>query len=193
MTQLKYFAILSVSIILASCSQKGKKNETSNSENEQGTIQTEPTANNRAEAILESKSGSKVKGTVEFKELDDGTIMYTASVTGLEPNTVHAMHIHEIGDCSTDDGSSAGGHWNPTNHEHGKWGEQEFHLGDIGNLVANDEGVATLSSTTKRWSLIENDSLNIIGHSIIVHEKEDDFTTQPTGNAGGRIACGIIN
>jgi len=110
-------------------------------------------------------------------------------VTNLTPG-VHAVHVHEKGDCSAPDASSEGRHWNPNKDDHGKWGTEHFHMGDIGNLVAEQNGKATLTFKTDKWCLDCNDkSKNIIGKSIIVHADKDDFQTQPTGNAGGRVGC----
>ena len=103
---------------------------------------------------------------------------------------IHAVHIHEKGDCSAADGSSAGGHWNPTAEKHGKWEHGEFHMGDIGNLVADKDGTARLVFKTDNWKMGGNDATkNIMGKSIIIHADADDFHTQPTGNAGGRVGC----
>jgi Cu-Zn family superoxide dismutase len=108
------------------------------------------------------------------------------------PPGEHAVHIHEFGDCSAPDGSSAGGHWNPTEEDHGKWGDAPHHLGDIGNLTVGEDGKAALTLTTDRWSMGSGETNDILEKSVIVHASADDFTTQPTGAAGGRIGCGVI-
>jgi len=134
------------------------------------------------------KSETKTSGNVEFIQKGKEVIL-NVKVSGLKPG-LHAIHIHEKADCSSADGSSAGGHWNPTEHDHGKWGEAHFHRGDIGNLEANEEGVAELNFKTDQWCIgCEDTSKNVLGHSIIIHADEDDFETQPTGNAGGRVGC----
>lgn len=141
---------------------------------------------------LEAKSGSKVSGTVTFEQ-KDGKVTMKADVKGLKPGK-HAIHIHEKGDCSADDGSSAGGHWNPTDQDHGKWGSSDgYHRGDIGNLNAGDDGKATYERTTDEWCIgCDEDKMNIVGHGIIIHSGADDFTSQPSGAAGKRVACGAI-
>ena len=141
---------------------------------------------------LEPKSNSTVAGTATFTE-KNGKVTLVAKITGLQPG-VHAIHIHEKSDCSAADGSSAGGHWNPTFKKHGKWGDAEHHKGDIGNFTADDKGNGTITFTTDEWSIGGDDATkNIIGKGLIVHQGADDFVTQPTGNAGGRVACtGII-
>ncbi|WP_269236990.1 superoxide dismutase family protein [Flavobacterium flavigenum] len=141
---------------------------------------------------LEPKSNSTVTGTATFTE-KNGKVTFTAKIAGLQPG-VHAIHIHEKSDCSAADGSSAGGHWNPTFKKHGKWGVGEYHKGDIGNFTADANGNGTITLTTDEWAIGGDDETkNILGKGLIVHQGADDFTTQPTGNAGGRVACaGII-
>jgi Cu-Zn family superoxide dismutase len=144
----------------------------------------------RARAKLEPRSGSEVKGTAEFTE-QGGKVTMTLRVSGLTPGE-HAFHLHEKGDCSAPDATSAGGHWNPTGEGHGKWGTHPFHRGDVANLVADASGNATLTFTTELWSVGGDPSRDVVGHALVIHAKPDDFTTQPTGNAGGRVACGVI-
>ena len=144
-----------------------------------------------AVANLSSKSGSNVTGTLTFTE-SNGKVMMKAELKGLTPGT-HAIHIHEKGDCSSDDGKSAGGHWNPTQDKHGEWKHGEFHSGDIGNLVADENGNATIEKESDFWCIgCEDDTKNIVGHAIIVHAGTDDFTSQPSGAAGARVGCGEI-
>lgn len=140
---------------------------------------------------FEPKSGSNVSGTATFKEKNN-RVAFEANISGLAPG-VHAIHIHEKADCSAPDGSSAGGHWNPTFKKHGKWGSGEYHKGDIGNLTADASGNAKITMNTDQWCIgCGDETKDILGKSLIVHEKADDFTTQPTGNAGGRMACSAI-
>ena len=141
---------------------------------------------------LEPKSNSTVTGTATFTE-KNGKVTFIAKMAGLQPG-VHAIHIHEKSDCTAADGSSAGGHWNPTLKKHGKWGVGEYHKGDIGNFTADEKGNGTITMTTDEWAIGGDDETkNILGKGLIVHQGADDFTTQPTGNAGGRVACaGII-
>lgn len=146
----------------------------------------------KVQVTLESKSGSSVSGSAVFSQ-EDNVVTMIAVVGGLTEGT-HAIHIHEKADCSSADGTSTGGHWNPTNQPHGKWGSPEgFHKGDIGNLTANANGKATITMTTDKWCIGCGDpAKDIIGKAIIVHEGTDDFKTQPTGAAGGRVSCGGI-
>ncbi|WP_114491101.1 superoxide dismutase family protein [Candidatus Ulvibacter alkanivorans] len=141
---------------------------------------------------LASKSGSSATGKVEFIE-EGGIVRMNAKVMGLQPG-MHAIHIHESADCSAADGTSAGGHWNPTFEDHGKWGDSEgYHKGDIGNFEADADGVGTISMQTDEWCIgCDDENKNILGKSIIVHQGADDFTSQPSGAAGARVSCGGI-
>ncbi len=142
---------------------------------------------------LEPKSDSNVSGEVTFTE-ENGNVVMKASLSGLSEGE-HAIHIHEKADCSSADGKSTGGHWNPTFQPHGKWGDEGgYHKGDIGNLVADSTGNATLDFATSEWCIgCDDETKNIVGKAIIVHQGVDDFTSQPSGAAGARIACtGII-
>ena len=153
------------------------------------------TANSNEEKKIslnfEPKSNSSVAGTATFKE-KKGKVTFEAKLTGLKPG-VHAIHIHEKSDCSAADGSSAGGHWNPTFKKHGKWEEGEYHKGDIGNFTADENGNGTITLTTEEWCVGCGDpAKDVLGKSIIVHQGADDFVTQPTGNSGARVACSAI-
>jgi len=140
---------------------------------------------------FESKSNSNVTGTATFTQ-KNGKVTFVAKISGLQPG-VHAIHIHEKSDCSAADGSSAGGHWNPTFKKHGKWGDAEYHRGDIGNFTADEKGNGTITFTTDEWSIGGDDpTKDILGKGLIVHQGADDFVSQPAGNAGARVACSAI-
>lgn len=142
---------------------------------------------------MEPKSDSGVSGEVTFTE-ENGNVVMKAMLAGLTEGE-HAIHIHEKADCSSADGKSTGGHWNPTFQPHGKWNAEEgYHKGDIGNFVADADGNATVDFATKEWCIdCEDDTKNIVGKAVIVHQGVDDYTSQPSGAAGARIACtGII-
>ena len=137
---------------------------------------------------INSKSGTQTQGTAKFVQTGKNVEM-DLNVYKLTPG-IHAVHIHEKGDCSSTDGSSAGGHWNPTNHDHGKFGSETFHMGDIGNLNADKDGTARMVFKTDKWCIgCKDETKNIVGKSLIIHTGRDDFKTQPTGNAGGRVGC----
>lgn len=140
---------------------------------------------------LNAASDSNLSGTAVFTQ-DGDEVTLQVDVSGITPGE-HAIHIHEFGDCSAPDATSAGGHWNPTGDNHGEFGANGFHLGDIGNLTADDDGNATLTFSTDMWCIgCDDEERNIIGRSLIIHEGVDDFVTQPTGDAGGRIGCVVI-
>ena len=145
----------------------------------------EPT---KAIAVLHPTKGSNVEGTVTFTKSGD-EVKIGADLTGLTPGK-HGFHIHEFGDCSSPDGKAAGGHFNPTNNPHAGHDDAQRHEGDMGNLEADASGKAHLDLTDKIMTMSGEKS--IIGRGVIVHEKADDLKSQPVGNAGGRVACGVI-
>lgn len=140
---------------------------------------------------LASASGSLVSGTLRIVPMGDG-VHITGEVGGLRPNSAHAFHFHEIGDCSAADASSAGGHFNPTGSVHGRVGAGPHHAGDMDNIVANADGVAKIDVHDSDVSLRRGAPNDISGRSVIVHAGADDYTSQPSGNAGARLACGVI-
>lgn len=181
-------------VFTVGCKKKeGKKDATlEKQETTQKDEQKKAPKEAKLKLALEAKSGSKVKGNVVFVE-KDGKVTMTAIMDGLSEGT-HAIHIHEKSDCSSADGKSTGGHWNPTHQPHGKWGAAEgYHKGDIGNFTADANGNGTITHTTDEWCIsCDDDSKNIIGKAIVVHQGVDDFKSQPSGAAGSRISCGAI-
>ena len=141
--------------------------------------------------IFEAKSSSTVSGTAVFVE-KNGVVTLTANISGLKPG-LHGIHIHEKADCSSPDGKSAGGHWNPTFKNHGKGGDSNCHRGDIDNFEADENGNGKIIFATSEWCINCDDATkNIVGKGLIVHQDADDFQTQPAGNSGSRVACGSI-
>ena len=149
-------------------------------------------ASTTAEAPLKATAGNKVTGVVNFEQGKDG-LRVKARIEGLTPG-LHGFHIHEKGDCSAPDGTSAGGHFNPSTTQHGDPAKAAHHGGDFGNLNANDKGVAELDVTVPltQINLTDGNPANAVGRSVIVHAAPDDMVTQPTGNSGARLACGVI-
>lgn len=195
MKRLLFMLTIFTLIISTSCKKDKKEDaqlEESTEMNESEVDETYTQEMKKIQVALEPLGGSTAKGNVIFTQ-EDGVVTMIAVLGGLSEGT-HAIHLHEKADCSAPDGSSAGGHWNPTNQPHGKWGSATgYHKGDIGNMTANAKGNATISMTTDEWCIGCGDpNKDIIGKSIIVHEGTDDFKTQPTGNAGGRVSCGGI-
>ena len=157
-------------------------------EQQLGTVATLPIK--EATAIIGSTNDSGLTGMAVFTQ-DGDQITFIIEVQNVSPG-LHAVHIHEKGDCSAPDGTSAGGHWNPTDVAHGKWGEGEFHLGDIGNMTVGEDGTGTMTLTTDLWEIGTGSDIDVVGKGIIVHADADDFVSQPSGNAGARIGCGVI-
>jgi Cu-Zn family superoxide dismutase len=143
----------------------------------------------RAVAVLRATPGSTVEGTVTFAAVPAGGVAVKATLKGLAPGT-HGFHVHEFGDCTAPDATSAGGHFNPKGTPHGAPTDAMHHAGDLGNVVAGADGTASLEWTDPAM-VLEGPS-GVVGHAVIVHANPDDLKTQPTGNAGGRMACGVI-
>lgn len=139
-------------------------------------------------AVLHPTEGNDVRGIVYFERAETG-IRIRADIEGLSRGK-HGFHIHEYGDCSAEDATSAGGHYNPTDSQHGAPDDVERHVGDLGNVVADGNGVVDMEWIDATIQL--NGEHSIIGRSVVVHANEDDFTTQPTGAAGPRLACGVV-
>ena len=150
-------------------------------------------ADRTATATLEAKSGSSVSGIVRFSEtLEDGAPAVRVSVDARNvPPGVHGFHVHEFGDCSAADATSAGGHFNPRNDPHGAPNEAASHAGDFGNVLASENGRVD-TTYLMRGVTLGAGSNSILGKAILIHADPDDLVTQPTGNAGARIACGVI-
>ena len=143
-----------------------------------------------ASATLAPTRGNTTAGTVMFHTHAQGLFVH-ARVTGLKPGQEHGFHIHEKGDCSSGDGMGTGGHFNPGAKPHAHHGQADRHAGDLPNLKADAQGAADMRFTVK-GPTIGSGATDIIGKGLIVHAMPDDYTTQPTGNAGARIACAVI-
>lgn len=165
------FALLPVVVVLAACAGSGGG------------------GGKMAEAMLKQTQGNTVSGTVTFRQ-ESGGVTLTARVSGLTPGA-HGFHIHDKGDCSAPDATSAGGHFNPTGMPHGYPDHTNHHAGDMPQLVADTAGNATLTAKLPGLA-IGDGAANIVGRGLIVHAAPDDFKTQPTGNSGARVACGVI-
>ncbi|WP_313139293.1 superoxide dismutase family protein [Stenotrophomonas sp.] len=145
-----------------------------------------------ASAELAPTQGNETKGSVTFKVVD-GKVHVSGQISGLKPGSEHGFHIHEKGDCSAPDGMSAGGHFNPGKQDHGSVAADPHHGGDMPNIKADDKGVATIDGpVSSNVNIGKGDDFDIIGRGLIVHADADDYKTQPTGNAGARLACAVI-
>jgi len=166
-------AVLLASALLAACGSMGGKPSTA--------VELVPTT-----AITPNPT----RGTVTFTALDHG-VRVAGEVRGLVPGSEHGFHIHEKGDCG-DNGNASGGHFNPTGGTHGKFGAPGSHAGELPSLVADAKGVARFSVEDHSISLTPGAANSVIGRALVVHRDPDDFTTQPAGNSGPRIACSVI-
>lgn len=185
MKNLIYTSIITV-VLCAACAHKEKQPApeaaatAAKPAEEQGPLS--------AQAVMKPAQKQKAKGVVHFTQSGD-TVKVEAMLEGLKPGP-HGFHIHEKGDCSAPDFSSAGGHFNPGNKQHGSHEAAEKHIGDMGNITADAKGKAKITLELSKATI--GGAEGILGKAVIVHEKADDFKTQPTGNSGGRVACGVI-
>ena len=147
--------------------------------------EVKPPIPTQAVAVLQPTKDSKVRGVILLTERN-GKVRLTGQVRNLTPGK-HGFHIHEYGDLRSRDGSSAGEHYSPEGHKHGAAGDKEHHAGDLGNIEANEEGVAKVDIAAD-WLKLHF----IVGRSLVVHAKADDLESQPSGNAGDRVAVGVI-
>ncbi len=143
-----------------------------------------------ASAQLQATRGSSTSGDVRFVQMG-GKVRVSGEVRGLKPGAEHGFHVHDKGDCSSGDGMSTGGHFNPGNLKHGAHGGAEHHVGDLPSLKADTMGVARFSFESGSIA-VGSGANDIVGRGLIVHRDPDDYTTQPTGNAGPRLACAVI-
>lgn len=147
-------------------------------------------ATGTAVAVLHPTQGNTVHGTVRFVQ-DGDKVKVTADLTGLTPNSTHGFHVHEFGDCTAPDATSAGGHYNPEGHPHAGPATETRHAGDLGNVTSDAQGNAHYEITVDNLSVCGKKN-PIVGRAVIVHAKADDLKSQPTGDAGARVACGVI-
>lgn len=170
----KFSILLGALVAFQACSMKGSKPEI-----------------NQGSAKLEAKSGSKVAGTL-YVEDHFGGVVISGKVTGLKPKAKHGMHIHETGDCSAADASTAGNHYAKPGQAHGALGGVNVHTGDLGNIQTDKTGAAEVNIFLKEANMKKKDAQSLVGRSIVIHESADDLKSQPAGNSGKRIACGVI-
>lgn len=144
-----------------------------------------------AQATLSATAGNTAIGMLDFTQTTEG-VRITGMISGLSPNSRHGFHVHENGDCSAPDAKSAGGHFNPTHYPHGEPMGPPHHAGDMPNIDADAKGVAPVDVMLKGVTLGGGAS-SVLGRAVVVHEKADDYKSQPSGNSGSRISCGVIS
>lgn len=182
MKLLKYYLLNSLLIVFAAgCAQQQSQ--------KQQTDTMEPATNfTNAVAVMHPTEGNEVTGTVTFEKVGD-SVRVQAEIEGLAEGR-HGFHIHQYGDCTASDGTSADGHYNPTNNQHGSPTQDNRHMGDMGNLLAVEFQTSTINYLDPKIKL--NGPNSVIGRAVIIHGGEDDFESQPSGDAGPRVACGVI-
>ncbi|MEQ8525100.1 superoxide dismutase family protein [Gracilimonas sp.] len=174
---MKLFTFFAAILFAASACTQQTETET--------TTKNSDTQHSELVATVMQVGDSNVDGSVTFSKAENG-VRIKGNFKGLEPGN-HGFHIHQYGDCTAEDGTSAGGHFNPTNNNHGAPSDMERHMGDLGNIEANEDRMATVDYVDETVTLNQ-----ILGRGIIIHAGEDDLTSQPTGAAGSRVACGVI-
>ncbi len=169
------FLLIAGAMLFASCSSTNKVK----------------TAKKASATISGTEKDTSVSGFVTFVQAYGKVKMVLNLYIPSKANSSVAVHLHEMGACG-DMGKDAHGHWNPTNQQHGKWGSSSFHLGDLGNVALDAKGHGTMELVTSLWTIGGSANNNILGRSVIVHSGIDDYVSQPAGNAGSRIGCGVI-
>lgn len=195
-TKLRAFSIvLASSVFFMACNSGGDTNSKTDKDSLMAT--SSDTAKmtgdmKHAQATLTGTyTDTALSGTAMFDQINDKVKMVLTITVPSKANQSVAVHLHEHGECG-DMGKDAHGHWNPTNQKHGKWGSESFHSGDIGNVKLDADGKGSIELETNLWSIGGDSTTNILNRAVIIHGGVDDFVTQPTGNAGGRIGCGVI-
>ena len=200
-------ALTVMSLLTVSCNNSGNSgnstadssqtapSDTSNKANmpaDTATVKTEALVAHAEAMLAGTYPDTAVNGTLKFDTVKGKVKMKLEITIPAKAGKTVAVHIHEHGDCA-DTAKMAHGHWNPTNAQHGKWGSASFHSGDIGNVKLDSKGKGVLTLETNLWTLGGEPATNILGKSIIVHGGVDDYKTQPSGNSGTRIGCGVIH
>lgn len=185
---------IGLTVLLAACSREQptgaprQPDETTAAPAEKTTA-AEPAS--EAVAQIAPTQGNTVTGSLALAQSPQG-VRISGTIQGLKPDAEFGFHVHEKGDCSAPDGSSAGGHFNPTQAQHGNPTGPSHHAGDMPNIKSNAEGVAQVDTTEAGTSLHGDPGMDVMGKAIVVHESPDDYATQPSGNSGKRVACGVI-
>lgn len=192
--QMAFALLFASSVFMAACNgSSGTEDNNSDSAmvTHSDSVQHNSNATHAQAAISGTYSDTTVQGSASFDQMDGKVKMVLDLTIPAKANKSVAVHLHEHGDCG-DMGKEAHGHWNPTNKQHGKWGSSSFHSGDIGNVELDGQGKGSLTLETDLWSIGGDSTTNILNKAVIVHGGVDDYASQPSGNAGDRIGCGVI-
>lgn len=184
-------SIIISAVLLAACGRNDDQPADARTMPAQPAPAPEEIAPQGASVQLAPTQGNAVTGSLALAESPQG-VRITGAIQGLKPDSEHGFHIHEKGDCSAPDASSAGGHFNPTQDPHGNPESEAHHAGDMINIRADSEGVAQVDATTEGTTMQGGQPTDVLGKAIVVHQKPDDYTSQPAGDSGDRIACGVI-
>ena len=177
----KFSVVILLILFVMGCAQQSQ-NQEAQQEQQSETNYTQLVA------VVHPTEGYEATGSVTFTKVDEG-VRVQGNFEGLSTGK-HGFHIHQYGDCTASDGTSAGGHYNPNDNQHGSPTQDDRHMGDMGNLVVGEDGNATIDYVDSKIKL--NGPNNIIGRGIVIHGGEDDFESQPSGAAGPRVACGVV-
>lgn len=187
--------VLASSVFFMACNSGGESDSAINKDSlaaaSTDTLKMSGDMKHAQATLTGTYTDTALSGTAMFDQMKDKVKMVLTITVPSKANQSVAVHIHEHGECG-DMGKDAHGHWNPSNQQHGKWGSESFHAGDIGNVKLDAEGKGSIELETNLWSIGGDSTTNILNRAIIIHGGVDDFVTQPTGNAGGRIGCGVI-
>jgi Cu-Zn family superoxide dismutase len=191
--QMAFALLLASSVFMACNGSSGTEDDSSDSAivTHSDSVEHNSNATHAQAAISGTYSDTTVEGSASFDQMDGKVKMVLDLTIPAKANKSVAVHLHEHGDCG-DMGKGAHGHWNPTDKQHGKWGSSSFHSGDIGNVELDGQGKGSLTLETDLWSIGGDSTTNILNKAVIVHGGVDDYVSQPSGNAGDRIGCGVI-
>jgi Cu-Zn family superoxide dismutase len=181
------------SMLFVACNSSGDSKDANKDTSNHGdhTTVSEAKATSAEAVISGTKSDTTVAGKATFTD-ENGMVKLQLEINVPQlANKSVAVHLHQHGDCGNS-GNNSHGHWNPTGKQHGKWGVGEYHSGDIGNVALDGTGKGTYTMESSIWTLGGDSTMNILGKAVIVHSGVDDYKTQPSGNAGSRIGCGVI-
>jgi len=195
---MKYASLVAVAVLLAACGQKEHTSPASNAPPPAGdgpsvstTTEPQTTATAGASVRLSPTQGNTANGVLKITPAGTG-VNLAGVVQGLKPDGEFGFHFHEKGDCSAPDATSAGAHFNPTNQDHGNPQSPPHHAGDMMNVKSDSQGVAEVDIDNHDVSLQSGQPNDILGKALVLHAQPDDYTTQPSGNSGDRIACGVV-
>jgi Cu-Zn family superoxide dismutase len=195
MTAMKLGLGVVAALLLAACSREqpeGSPRQPDDATAAPAEKTTTTEAAPEAVAQIAPTQGNTVTGSLALTPAAEG-VRISGAIQGLKPDAEFGFHIHEKGDCSAPDGSSAGAHFNPAQAQHGNPASGAHHAGDMVNIRSNGEGVAQVDTTVAGTALHGDPNADVMGKAIVVHESPDDYTTQPSGNSGKRVACGVIS